>query len=410
MKMQIEDQTTSQSSDRSEVARWLTGKKPWWVLGVVAATAIYVLLVASRAGEPEGVKPATEERSPPPGPKPSPGGPAAKAVVEVAEHDFGVMDPDSQGSHTFRIRNHGDGPLELKKGPTSCKCALAEVQPATVEPGETGQVRIAWTAVSEKLLFSQVATVLTNDPEQESLAFRIKGEVRPTLGAEPTEIVFSNLYPGEVRTQSLTLFSRVWEAFAVTRVEASRPQLTWTIKPAPPEALAEVKGLSGYLLEVASPAEQSPGYFQETLTLHVSPAGEREPERRYTVVIAGRRVSWLSISGKAAPEVAGVKIGSVPSGEGHTQRLNLVVHDGKRQARIDRVETSPGFLRAVATPARPDRPWCNLYHLDIAVPAGAPLCSYLGVEPGEVRVYADDPTLPVVKVPVSFAVVREEAR
>ena len=89
--------------------------------------------------------------------------------------------------------------------------------------------------------------------------------------------------------------------------------------------------------------------------------------------------------------------------------VTLLLRDPKRRLKIDRVEATPSFLRTTLKPARSEAEgtWCNLYYLDIEIPQDAPVCTYLAVEKGELRFYSDDPKLPVVRMPVTFAVVRE---
>jgi hypothetical protein len=263
-------------------------KKPLWILGIIGAIGIY-MVVASGGGAPAAHTSDAQPPAPQPPSEPGAEGRLPKAVVEASEHDFGVCDPMETGSHTFLIRNQGDAPLAIKKGPTSCKCTLADLPTDVIPPGETGQVRVSWTANTKYLLFSQQAVVLTNDPEHQNLVFRIKGEVRAHLMAEPEDVVFSSLSPGEVRTRRLTLFSQAWDEFEIRRIKASNPQFKWTVKPAPADALAEVKARSGYILEVTSPAAQPPGHFQETLTIYVSPKGDTDHERTYQLVVSGHR-------------------------------------------------------------------------------------------------------------------------
>jgi hypothetical protein len=382
-------------------------KKPFWILGIIGAIGVYVVVGSVRGTT---TTPTTDAGGSPAArpPEPPSDGRAPKAVVDVSEHDFGTCDPMEQGSHTFLVRNEGDAPLEIKKGPASCKCTLVDFPARAILPGETGRVRVSWTATTKYLLFNQQAAVLTNDPEHPSLAFRIKGEVRAHLLAEPEEIVFSNLSPGEVQTRSLTLFSQAWNAFEIRKIKASSTTFTWKVKPAPADVLAEVKAHSGYVVEVTSPREQPTGHFQETLSFYVSSKAQPDQERVCHVVITGNRASWLHVSGQGADGTFEVNLGQVPLGQGFKRRLTLLVRDINQKLRIQHVETNPSYLQAALTRARGEDVWCNVYYLDLEVPRDAPVCTYLSGEKGAVRIYADDPKLPAVSIAVAFAVVAEE--
>ena len=67
--------------------------------------------------------------------------PEPRAAVRAREHQFGTMDPDAKGHHEFEIKNVGAAPLELKIGPTTCKCTVGGLSKNRLEPGETGSVR-----------------------------------------------------------------------------------------------------------------------------------------------------------------------------------------------------------------------------------------------------------------------------
>ena len=52
---------------------------------------------------------------------------SSKARVEVIgelTHDFGVMSPNTEGEHVFRIKNTGEDDLTLRLGATTCKFTL----------------------------------------------------------------------------------------------------------------------------------------------------------------------------------------------------------------------------------------------------------------------------------------------
>jgi hypothetical protein len=246
------------------------------------------------------------------------------------------------------------------------------------------------------LFFSQRADVLTNDPDHQTLVLIIKGEVREHFLAEPAELVFTNLGAGEVQTRSVTLFSHAWDQFEITRITASNPKFRWAVHPASAEALAEVKARCGYALQVTAPAENATGHFQESLSIYASPKGRPDETRRYDVLLAGERVGWLSIPHEGALGEEGIDLGIVQSGQGFQRRLTLRA----RKAKVESVETTPSFLRATATPGQSE----GWYYLDLQIPRDAPVCTHLGQQRGELRFRSKDSALPVVKIPVAFAV------
>lgn len=106
-------------------------------------------------------------------------------VVGEAKHDFGIMAIGSTGQHTFVISNTGTAPLELRVGPSTCKCTVGELAVDRIEPGAETEVRLAWKAESDNAEFSQSALILTNDPLHTELRFQVTGKVVQDLEVVP---------------------------------------------------------------------------------------------------------------------------------------------------------------------------------------------------------------------------------
>jgi hypothetical protein len=62
------------------------------------------------------------------------------------------------------IRNVGQGPLKLAKGPTNCKCTVAGLKDQEIPPGGQASIRLEFTP-NDLGPFRQGATIWTNDPE-----------------------------------------------------------------------------------------------------------------------------------------------------------------------------------------------------------------------------------------------------
>ncbi|EMI28199.1 DUF1573 domain-containing protein, partial [Rhodopirellula europaea] len=82
------------------------------------------------------------------------------------EHDFGIMQPDEEGEHIFRVKNVGDAPLTLKIGASTCKCTVGTLENESLAPGEETEVKMAWTVKTNETTFGQSAELRTNDPTQ----------------------------------------------------------------------------------------------------------------------------------------------------------------------------------------------------------------------------------------------------
>jgi hypothetical protein len=81
------------------------------------------------------------------------------------------------------VGNEGDGTLIIEAVSTSCGCTSAEVDPATIEPGETGTLRITYDSgahgpEANGLVVRQIF-IASNDPDQPETVFEFVATVLP---------------------------------------------------------------------------------------------------------------------------------------------------------------------------------------------------------------------------------------
>lgn len=117
-----------------------------------------------------------------------------------SKHDFGVMAPNTEGSHTFVVKNVGDGDLKLRIGASSCKCTIGSLESDTLAPGEQTEVKLEWTvkpAGMDENTFSQTAQLLTNDPSQYGITLQISGNVISEVEMVPAKWSFGEVAAGE---------------------------------------------------------------------------------------------------------------------------------------------------------------------------------------------------------------------
>jgi hypothetical protein len=97
----------------------------------------------------------------------NPAGP--KLVMPTLEHYFGAVKPGTPLEYTFKVRNEGDAPLEIKNVSPACGCTTSEFD-KIIQPGQEGKIVLAIKETSKyKGEVIKNATVTTNDPERQSL-------------------------------------------------------------------------------------------------------------------------------------------------------------------------------------------------------------------------------------------------
>ncbi|MFV2066580.1 MAG: DUF1573 domain-containing protein, partial [Pirellulales bacterium] len=132
-------------------------------------------------------------------------GPRPIAEVDATEFQFGTIAFGATRTHIFTVTNRGDAPLEIRKGSTSCKCTITDFEEGSVAPGASAKVKLEWTAKAMEGDFREIATILTNDPQQSRIDLSVIGRVTRTVEVEPFDFVFSKLNSDEEKAARVRL-------------------------------------------------------------------------------------------------------------------------------------------------------------------------------------------------------------
>ncbi len=327
---------------------------------------------------------------------------APKAFVDKPAHVFGVIDPSVDCRHTFTIRNDGEAALELAKGGTSCQCTTSDVPTVPIPRGMAVKVMVA-SKLEEEGDFSHAALILTNDPANPTIELRIRGSVRKRLASLPAAVIAPNVRRNEPIRAEFSVYSQVWDDFAVHRVRCSQKDSEWEMEPTDAATLKACDARSGYRFRVTLPPKNNGGPFADWLELAIlSPEDVDEP-RSLKVPITGTVPATIELEGNKFNGISGIlDLGPLRPREGAREQLVLSVNDDHRNIAVREIKTRPDFLsvklsrRAVAGSA-------GLYAVEVEVPPNAPPCNWF-TEKGEVSIVTDHPTVPEVSFKVAFAV------
>ena len=129
------------------------------------------------------------------------------SIVNGEVHEFGSMEKNETKSHTFKLRNVGEKPLELELVGTTCKCTVGELGQSQVAPQETIDIVLEWKPLDYSRTFSQSATLKTNDPRRSEIELRVEGRVVQPVWAAPETLVFTNVVASEGAEAEFQVFS-----------------------------------------------------------------------------------------------------------------------------------------------------------------------------------------------------------
>jgi len=114
-------------------------------------------------------------------------------VVDEPVKDLGIVESGATVTHTFRLRNEGDSPLEIREVDPDCGCTVVEYD-RWIAPGQTGKVTAAVDVSTFVGPIAKYLVVLTNDSSNPEMSLAVKVEVRPLV----------QVYPGYVRFLAVT--------------------------------------------------------------------------------------------------------------------------------------------------------------------------------------------------------------
>ena len=109
------------------------------------------------------------------------------AIARPLRHDFGKMSQMQRYSHTWEVKNDGDGELEIwQESSTDTVTAKLALPPYTnekrvrVKPKETTLVLVECRTKMTANEFSAGCVIGTNDPDRPMITLRVKGMVDST--------------------------------------------------------------------------------------------------------------------------------------------------------------------------------------------------------------------------------------
>lgn len=330
-------------------------------------------------------------------------GPLPKLEALQTEFDFGFLQQGESGEHAFEIRNVGEAPLRLKTGSTTCRCTLGSLERDELLPGETGTVRLEWKTKDTAKTYRQAATILTNDPEQPSVEFKVHGKVVTLYEMNPpvswTLATVDKTKPTELVGM---IYSQVRDQFTIEEVTSSHASVHTRAIPLDAEQLQRLEAKSGYAVHVTMEPGLTPGPFTATIGLRTDLENEFTPAWIIDAQIPGpvriAGANWL-------PEQNRLRLPKFPVAQGYRATLSMFVqldeqYRGGQNAQVSS-EADGIHVNVTRDEKLKDEPF-ERFDLKIEIPPGAPQAQHDMHNPVVVQLSTPHPSIPVVDLKVSY--------
>jgi hypothetical protein len=373
-------------------------------------------------------EPVTKIEDQPDFPKPSETGPHPRVNFAETKFDFGTKARFSKGSHKFIVTNTGEAELKLKTGRTTCQCTLGELGKSTVAPGESTTIELSWEIKQAGPGFQHSARIHTNDPENPAQDLIVKGFIGVDLAVWP-QVRWSL---GSLKLSGQTTFdgyvySQMSENLEVTKIECTKPGLTFEIEPLAADAIAGLE--SRLMADSALPPDphgndaqpkdpdikaashitvvadnQIPaGQFSIPVTIHTN----LKETQTIAIAVSGVRpgpYEFFPLPGtKYRRGAMMIDAGAISASKEHTAGLLLVCRGFDGKLKLTDVETEPAWLKVELKPA-PGEGDVRRYQLLLKFPAGMPSVFRTTANPATLKLRTNHPDAEILNLKAAFVV------
>jgi len=308
-----------------------------------------------------------------PGANSAPAGHAPKAVIEGGPlYDFGDALEGTMVNHVFKIKNTGEGYLEIRGVKTSCGCTTGTPSKSHVAPGDFSEIAVAFDTRFQK--GHQVRTIMasTNDPNNPQVAMTMQGIIKKQVEASPSEVSFGSVRRGSEGTKEIVISDLLGRGgpFQVGPISNSNSSIKVVQEKRP-------DGKPGAVLKVSLLKTMPLGAFDDSIKVTTN----RVP---LNVDVFG------TVTGDLNVDPMQVSFGIVPRGQ-DIIRLVKLSNAGAHPVKVLDVKSSSPAVTASAEPVTDGKE----YKLTVMLRRGTPD----GQLRGQLTIKTDDPDQATISLP-----------
>ena len=332
-------------------------------------------------------------------------GPYPKADVNQLEYDFGRIEVGEEGEFDFVIRNDGEAPLRVKKGPTTCQCTVSAVDKDLIEPGGTVKVTLKWKPTAPAEMFDKGAVIFTNDPENSKIQLKIVGMVVLRLLVLPE----GNWQLPDLKESEPTKFigkigSTLDKEFEVTGFEYGNPLVTAEAVKLTEEEIADSRVMSsGFDIKVSVPPKMPVGSFAIPLKIKTSLRDKKTDEPvDVDVTLTGYRRGPVRVVGKEwIEDRAAIVMGSFDVAVGRKVTLSLMIKETPKEGiEFSEIKTDPPGLQVKLEKDEKFTGSMSRYLMTLDYPAGSARETRREENAGSIKIKTSHPEAPELEFTV----------
>ncbi len=117
--------------------------------------------------------------------------PEPRIEIEKSSHDFGEVGASTKNTYEFKFTNVGTAVLKIKKVQSTCGCMVPELQKKEYAPGESGVVKVTFSAPARKGVSRKTLYIHSNDKKNPRAKLTITARVAPKVDYKPRKLNLS---------------------------------------------------------------------------------------------------------------------------------------------------------------------------------------------------------------------------
>lgn len=306
-----------------------------------------------------------------------------KLTIEERVHETGEVARDQVVEHAFKIRNTGEAPLVIEKLLAAPNLEILS-KPATLAPGEAGEIRVRVPLLLEKpLALLKQIELSTNDPDTPSIVLELRILSTEYVLSKPGYARWIAVQKEKPGTISQKLAAKDGQDFEVLRTSELPGGITSEIK----SMRADPAGPREWQIDLTLGSDAPVGPIVGTLLLYVN-----HPKQK---------IVPIPLSGFMRPVIAVTppqwSIDTIPLTSKEAQAFNVKMF-ATEPIHVTKVEHDlPGLAPATIETLTLGREYKVRLEFD---PATTPK----GRLHGTLRILTDSPKMPVIAIPIDTVI------
>lgn len=130
---------------------------------------------------------------------------AAELTVEKGKFDFGSVPQGKKVQHSFKIKNSGDAPLQIKQLEADCGCTAAKPSTSLIAPGKTAEIEVTFDSETFSGKVEKNVVVMTNAASNPNYTLNMHGTVLDPVQVTPRQLNAGALKTGEAKKVKVTV-------------------------------------------------------------------------------------------------------------------------------------------------------------------------------------------------------------